>query len=285
MWQKTFLAVLFIGMGANASYAQNANLQRAIELLGTSPSIALEQLANLPMPAAKAFQAYGLFVQYGPSAQIDKLMHRAIAGVSDTYALGDIELGKKYQYSSLQLLLNHLRFVAGAEPIEDIIIPCFIFQRHPQEAYKSFDSYGGYNHDNLPRLCALKTLPKLKELIDYVHRYRKFYKQTQGYLADSYRRRQELYLIKAYQSPQLSLNEVDFPIYKTTLAQARKAMPQAQWIDGVEKRLQNATQEAVETLSAQYPMVPLKTLKKNIREALEAAVSYQLIKGEVVNFK
>jgi hypothetical protein len=278
-----FCAALFLGGLAPLSYADGQKLQRAINLLETSPTEALKQLAVLPEPSAKAFQAYALFTQTGPSARVDRLMRKAIAGVNDTYGLGDIELGKAYHYDTLQLLLNHLRFIAGTEEGDQLNIPCFILERYPLEAYRAFDAYWGSNRDSFPAVCQEKdfNLPKFNELQRYVDLYRQFNRELQGSSVTAKHLRQGMYYNKAVFTPQYTLSEVGLDHDAITLAQARKAMPNAKWLNYVERRLNVATRELLALHKVKYPNVPETILHQNTYEALEAYVSYQLIRGEV----
>jgi hypothetical protein len=281
MWLALFAAGF--SLHAPFSHADTSKLQIAINLLETSPTEAVLQLQVLPEPSAKAFQAYALFNQGGPSAEVDKLMNDAISGVKDTYGLGDIEVGKAYHYDTLQLLLNHLRFVAGTEEDGQLNIPYFILEKHPLEVYRAFDAYWGSNRDNFPAVCQEENiaLPKFKELRSYVDRYSQLDRERQGSSVYAKYLRQAMYYHKAVFTPQHTLSEVGLMQDATTLAQARKAMPKVKWLNGVERRLNAATQELVALHKIKYPNVPEAILKKNTREALEAYVSYQLIKGEV----
>ena len=90
----------------------------------------------LKRPIARAYLAYISFFHKGASFEVNDLMNGAIRAAFNTKRLAikaPFDYTATYDYRSLNQLLLHLSYVQGASP-RLIETPCWVFQRHPQEA-------------------------------------------------------------------------------------------------------------------------------------------------------
>src|SRR5262249_16178763 len=90
-------------------------LQEAIDRLDTNPQWGEQRLKTLAIPSAKVYLAYLYFTGKvaipNRSKRVDRLMNDAIDNLASERSLGAIESNQHYHYSSLFLLLQHMRFL------------------------------------------------------------------------------------------------------------------------------------------------------------------------------
>lgn len=138
-------------MPASAGGDRPTLLQQAVNTIDKNPKLAAHELKRLPGASAKVFLAYLYIthkVQTGQSGkEIDTLMDKAISEISDPDALGDVQPGKHYHYTSIKMLLRHMRFITDADgaPVQ---IPVSVFKQYPEEAFAAFQPYWGSRRDS-----------------------------------------------------------------------------------------------------------------------------------------
>jgi hypothetical protein len=127
--------VLAKSMTLPASAGPNDQLQAAINDLHADPQApALLERSNHPI--AKAYRAYWLFTRMGAGNEINNLMNNAIRQAYSGQQLdgkAPFDYNATYAYQDLDQLLLHLYFIHLA-PNVPYAAPCWLFQRHPQQA-------------------------------------------------------------------------------------------------------------------------------------------------------
>jgi len=133
---------LLSSLTAKGGTKELSELQAAINMLPFKPEKAAFSLDHSDDPVAKAYKAYHLFVK-GDKAQVNQLMNEAI---KETFVerklnknVAPFDFNASYAYNSLDQLILHLRYVQGAQ--HNIAAPCWLFQKHPQEAIKAFEPF------------------------------------------------------------------------------------------------------------------------------------------------
>ncbi len=142
-------AVLARYMQAPTSTRATSSLQTAINELYDNPTASLNTFDRSNRAVAKAYLAYWSYVTQGRSQRVNNLMNAAIQqayqGVDMRAAGLPFDPRATYAYNDLGQLILHLRYVQAAEANESAV-PCWLFERHPQEAMQAFQPYG--NSDN-----------------------------------------------------------------------------------------------------------------------------------------
>jgi len=138
-------AVLARYMQESASTGADTRLQTAINELYDNPTAALNTFERSNQAVAKAYLAYWSYVTQGRSERVNNLMNAAIQqayrGVDMRTAGLPFDPKATYAYNDLGQLILHLRYVQAAEANQPAV-PCWLFERHPQEATQAFESYG-----------------------------------------------------------------------------------------------------------------------------------------------
>ncbi|MEZ4958828.1 MAG: SPOR domain-containing protein [Saprospiraceae bacterium] len=125
--------------------APKGSLQDNINNLWNSPSTVIERLEASKAPLAKAYRAYFLFVNNGPSKDVNTLMNEAIkAAFANNKAvnLPKFDYTATYAYYDLDQLLTHLRYIHEASA-EKVAVPCWLFRKHSTTAMKAFEPKSG----------------------------------------------------------------------------------------------------------------------------------------------
>ncbi|HHS95148.1 MAG TPA: hypothetical protein ENJ45_01050, partial [Phaeodactylibacter sp.] len=125
-------------------------LQHYVQQLPYEPAKAIKGLKTSEQALAKAYLAYGLFMQKGPHKEVNDLMNAAI---KETFGKKKLEnkppfdYTAAYDYKDINQLILHLRHIQGAakEPIE---VPAWLFTQHPKEALSAFEPYAEFVDDN-----------------------------------------------------------------------------------------------------------------------------------------
>ncbi len=133
---------LLSSLTAKGGTKQVSALQAAINMLPFKSEKALLQLDAASAPVAKAYKAYHLFLK-GDRSQVNDLMNEAI---QETFVekkmnknVAPFDFNASYAYNSLDQLILHLRYVQGAQ--HEVAAPCWLFQKHPEEAIKAFEPF------------------------------------------------------------------------------------------------------------------------------------------------
>lgn len=128
------------------STASNDRLQYAIDNLPKETEASTKVIEGSTQAVAKAYQAYLLFRQLGPSNDVNALMNTAIR---------EAYVGKKmvnkppfdynatYAYQDLNQLVLHLYYIHAA-PGNIYAIPCWMNRYHPQETANAQAAIAGF---------------------------------------------------------------------------------------------------------------------------------------------
>lgn len=110
-------------------------LQATINDLPADPQ-APAVLEQSDHPIAQAYQAYWLFSRMGANSEVNALMNNAIRQAYSGQQLkgnAPFDYSATYAYQDLDQLLLHLYYIHMAPNIQ-YAAPCWLFQRHPQQA-------------------------------------------------------------------------------------------------------------------------------------------------------
>ncbi|MEO0341743.1 MAG: hypothetical protein AAF242_21380, partial [Bacteroidota bacterium] len=105
-------------------------LQRAINGLPSNPA----GVEGYPHYVAKAYQAYVLFNNLGPSNSVNNLMSSALREAYDYLSPGlsaGFDHRASYAYNDLDQLIRHIFYVHGAQN-NSYTIPCWLQERHSE---------------------------------------------------------------------------------------------------------------------------------------------------------
>lgn len=133
-------SILAQHMATPGSSAPAGSLQSFVNNIWNDPETALNGLEKSKAAIAKAYRAYYLYVNDGPSRDVNQLMNAAIKEAYSTWAGGrapHIDPNATYAYEDLDQLLTHLRYIHSASK-ENVAVPCWVFRRHPGTALKAF---------------------------------------------------------------------------------------------------------------------------------------------------
>ncbi len=122
----------------------NDALQSAINNL-LSDAGAVQVLERSNEPIAMAYRAYFQLTTMGPSIEVNNLMNTAIHQAFINKQLQSpppFDFTADYAYNDVNQLLFHLHYIHGA-PDNRYAEPCWILQRHPQEATRAFNAATG----------------------------------------------------------------------------------------------------------------------------------------------
>lgn len=90
---------------------------------------------------SKVYQAYGIFALSGKNKKTDALMNEALKMSFAGKKLKNkppFDYNAGYSYSDYKQLIRHMRYIHGASD-EDILVPCWLFEKHNKEAMAAFD--------------------------------------------------------------------------------------------------------------------------------------------------
>ena len=141
-----------------------ARLQRALDAMPDDPAAVVE-VTTSGGALAKAYQAYVLFTNRGPSTEINQLMNTAIKEAFEGKAMRKappFDTRATYAYNNLDQLLLHLHYLHSA-PGNAVTAPCWLTQRHPAEMARVYETYAGNADGDFPfRGCdQLSTWPEV----------------------------------------------------------------------------------------------------------------------------
>jgi hypothetical protein len=144
-----------------------SELQRLVNAIGANPSAA-GQLSSFQEPIAQAYQAYQRFASQGASAEVNRLMNAAIREAFGSRSVAGLPFDPKatYAYQEIGQLVVHLHYLhcATAAPIA---APCWLFDRHPQEANRAYQACAAAPSANvkIPACGQFENWPEVKALV------------------------------------------------------------------------------------------------------------------------
>jgi hypothetical protein len=216
------------------------SLQKAVDLMHFRPKVAEQKLVRFKGSLAKAFLAFLYMSGKVPTAnyqqKVDGLMNSAIAGLPGNMDLGDIKKAEHYHYTSMPMLMRHLRFIGDAEgwPIS---IPIWMIANYPKAANDAFGTYWGSTRDlylgieELSPEDKIEGLPAISKLLETLG---KIYGDPGGHcfgtIRNSYSHQQYMSRLAASIMPLVALQE-----QREQEAEAKKAAR--------EKTLENQSSE------------------------------------------
>ncbi|TXB61674.1 SPOR domain-containing protein [Phaeodactylibacter luteus] len=116
-------------------------LQEAVNEMGynTAAAARLDQFADDPL--AKAYQAYQLFLNFGPGQEVNQLLNTAIQGAFNGKRLSGLPFDptSTYAYQDMGQVILHLHYVHAAPATEEAA-PCWLMARHPQETGAAYEA-------------------------------------------------------------------------------------------------------------------------------------------------
>lgn len=124
--------------------APKGSLQDNVNNLWNNPTASVDGLEASKAPIAKAYRAYFMFVNEGPSKEVNVLMNDAIKGAfanNKAVNLPKFDYTATYAYYDLDQLLTHLRYIHEASS-EKVAVPCWLFRKHSSVVMKAFEPKG-----------------------------------------------------------------------------------------------------------------------------------------------
>ena len=118
-------------------------LQHYINTLYLSPEKSINGLTGSKEAIAKAYRAYYLFNQNGPSKSVNDLMNSAIKQSFSNKKMENkpkFDYTAAYDYNDIGQLILHLRYIQGASKPEPEL-PGWMFANHPKEVTKAFETH------------------------------------------------------------------------------------------------------------------------------------------------
>lgn len=147
-WQKYLL--LSKNLQPIGLSTTNSQLQQAINDLPDDPS-STNIIENAKTPIAKAYQAYLMFSTLGAGKGVNSLMNAALreAYGGKLTAAPPFDHRATYSYDNIEQLLLHIHYIHSA-PGNDIVAPCWLFQRHPNEMARVYERYASIASNTFP---------------------------------------------------------------------------------------------------------------------------------------
>lgn len=134
-------------INANTNFTK---LEQSINTLSEDTPKSIKALAQINHPLAKAYRAYTLFVNEGNSSKVNELMNQ---GIKESFAgkkvknQAPFDYKANYAYADLDQLILHLSYIHNAN-IDNPAVPCWLFQRHPNEMEKAFEPFATMSESN-----------------------------------------------------------------------------------------------------------------------------------------
>ena len=140
-WQRYSLLTTHL---KNVDEQEEKNeLVNSIGLIINTPTKAKLELEKATHPIAKAYRAYILLETGGELLEINNLMNAANrACFKDYKGESTFDFKATYSYQELPQLLDHLAILHSIK--SEVPVPCWIFQKHQEQAIQSFSKVEGY---------------------------------------------------------------------------------------------------------------------------------------------
>ncbi|NNE28534.1 MAG: hypothetical protein HKN16_02790 [Saprospiraceae bacterium] len=116
-------------------------LENAIDMILTDPSMAEQKLEGFDHPLAKGYLAYLFHTNKNDLEKVNDLMNAANK-VAYQKNNPPIDISVDYNYKKLEQLLGHLALMHASHL--EVAAPCWLFQRHPDEARSAFQKVSDY---------------------------------------------------------------------------------------------------------------------------------------------
>ncbi|MEN0005145.1 MAG: SPOR domain-containing protein [Bacteroidota bacterium] len=132
----------------------SSKFQQAIDNLLDDPN-APAVLDSYNTPVAKGYQAYLLYTAIGPNSEVNALMNSAIREAFAGQKLANqppFDYRATYAYQDLEQLILHLHYLHSA-PGEEVAVPCWLFQIHPEATAGAYSKYSGANSNFTMQSC------------------------------------------------------------------------------------------------------------------------------------
>ena len=145
------LLLSFLSTVASAEEVRGLT-QDQVDTLLAAPDQSVALIQSLNSPLAAGWKAYLQFtgnwpgVAPGPSAEVDE----AMAALRKASEATETE-SQEGHYETLTQVLYDIRFTSHP----DFIAPCWLFERHPEEAGRAFGMYYGSGRDGAVGFCQL----------------------------------------------------------------------------------------------------------------------------------
>ena len=201
---------------ASEKEQRRKKLQYYIDLIASSPKEAARGLKSLDTPSSKAYLAYLYYTRKVPvkshKAQVSRLIKEASDLIAD-YESSCTGFPREFRFRNLRDLLRAVRFISGADS-EDVITPCWIFRKHPQEAFEAFGAYWASSCDLAPELCqdyqritAIDSVNQLSKIVIDIRRKEGIDRACYGTMIFADYRSWDIEDMKASMSPRLLLGD------------------------------------------------------------------------------
>jgi len=116
-------------------------LQGLINALTSKDASLIAELERQQEPLAKAYLAYWLLVNQGPSREVNHLMNTAIHQTFSEQPLQSVpsfDHTATYDYADVRQLLLHLSYLHTTPQNNQYTLPCWLFEQHPKAAKALF---------------------------------------------------------------------------------------------------------------------------------------------------
>lgn len=112
----------------------DSELQGIINAIGEDASATAQLDKFAQQPLAKAYQAYQLFVNFGPGLEVNQLMNTAINKAFAGKRVEGVSFDPTatYAYQDLAQVVQHLHYVHAAPSVKEAV-PCWLARRHAGE--------------------------------------------------------------------------------------------------------------------------------------------------------
>ena len=128
----------------------NLPLQNILTSL-TDQQDPITALDSYKHPMAKAYKAYLLFYNYGPSTEVNFLMNSALRGLftGGIAPAAPVNPDATYAYNDMNQIVLHLLYMHSA-PKNPYVAPCWLFAVHPRETAYANNQFAQYPDANFP---------------------------------------------------------------------------------------------------------------------------------------
>lgn len=219
-------------------------------------------------PATQSFKAYELY-ENGDIEGAQSLLKQVAENMTDELAKG-VALGymNKDTFDE-ESMLYALRFTVESDQQNQIEIPCTLFAKHPQYAYKAFNAYWGSSRDSFLH-CSLESYQQVLPHIFKLEKEIDARDNVQGSRVHAYNRITHTYMVKAIISPEVSLEGTGLTAYDVTSL--------------TNENIRNVLGLSVSELASFYETdygMELNLAQKRAKEVLHSYVGYRLSKGSI----
>ncbi len=111
----------------------------------------IQMLDSYDHPMSKAYKAYLLFYNYGPSTEVNFLMNAALRALfaNGIAPAAPVNPDATYAYNDMNQVVLHLLYMHSA-PKNPYVAPCWLFAVHPRETAYANNQFAQYPDANFP---------------------------------------------------------------------------------------------------------------------------------------